>query len=408
MPFFLSPRIIFGSGAIEKLSAELEGKGTRAAIITERNLSEKCNRLTERVRAAGYEVSIWDGVEADPTLEIALAASRFLLDFNPQWVIGFGGGSAIDTAKAAWVLYERPDLVSGDLTRSILPKAKLNLRQKARLAAVPTTSGTGADATWVAVLTDRAMNRKIVFAHNDIVPDLSILETELTLSLPKQLTSSTGLDVIAHAVDGYTSRQQNDFSDGLCLQALKMAMDWLPVVCKDGSNLKGREKMQNAATLAGLGFGNSNTGLSHAMGHSVGAIFHLPHGRAVGIALPYSLTYIASKPPREGVADPVGRLAEMARLIGVNSPSPADAVEAFIGRIKSIQKEIGEPASLRDAGITEDQMTREMESLVRIAEKDPNMYTTPCECKGRELRQLFEIMWRGEGACREDLRSSSV
>jgi alcohol dehydrogenase class IV len=192
MPFFLSPKVIFGKGAIKRLSAGLEGKGTRAAIITERGLKEKCGELAEGVRAAGYEVTVWDGVEADPTLEIALAASSFLLDSNPQWVIGFGGGSAIDTAKAAWVLYERPDLAAGDLTKSVLPKAKLNLRQKARFVAVPTTSGTGADVTWVAVLTDRAMNRKIVFAHNDVVPDLSVLETQLTLSLPRGTTARRG------------------------------------------------------------------------------------------------------------------------------------------------------------------------------------------------------------------------
>ena len=395
MPYFLSPKVIFGKGALKRLSLELEGKGNRAALITDHTLKEKSAELVESIRAAGYEVKIWDEVEADPTLVITLAASRFLLDFNPQWVIGFGGGSAIDTAKAAWVLYERPDLAAGDLTKAILPKVKLNLRQKARFVAVPTTSGTGADVTWVAVLTDRAMNRKIVFAHNDIVPDLSVLDTNLTLSLPRDLTASTGLDVIAHAVDGYTSRQQNDFSDGPCLQAVKMAMDWLPVVCRDGSNLMAREKMQNAATIAGLGFGNSNTGLSHALGHSAGAVFHLPHGRAIGIALPYSLTYIASNPPIEGVPDPVERLAALARFVGINNPSPGDAVDAFIGRIRSIQKEIGEPLSLRDAGITEDRMMREIETLVRIAEKDPNMYTTPCECKGKALRELFEIMWQG-------------
>ncbi|NTV33694.1 MAG: iron-containing alcohol dehydrogenase [Deltaproteobacteria bacterium] len=395
MPYFLSPKVIYGKGALKRLSAELEGKGVRAVIITDRTLKEKCTELVESVRAAGYEVNIWDGVEADPTLDIALAASRFLLESNPQWVIGFGGGSAIDTAKAAWVLYERPDLAAGDLTKAILPKVKLNLRQKARFVAVPTTSGTGADGTWVAVLTDRAMNRKIVFAHNDIVPDLSVLETSLTLALPKDLTASTGLDVIAHAVDGYISRQQNDFSDGPCLQAVKMAMDWLPVAFCDGSNLVAREKMQNAATIAGLGFGNSNTGLSHALGHSAGAVFHLSHGRAIGIALPYSLTYIASHPAVQGVPDPVERLAVLARFVGINNPSPRHSVDAFVGRIRSIQKEIGEPLSLRDAGITEDRMMREIETLVRIAEKDPNMYTTPCECKGKALRDLFELMWRG-------------
>jgi len=395
MPYFQSPKIIFGKGAFKRLALELTGKGDRAALITDPIMKEQCTEVIDALSAVGYAITIWDGVEADPTLDIALAASRFLLQSNPQWVIGFGGGSAIDTAKAAWVLYERPDLASGDLTKSILPKAVLNLRQKARFVAIPTTSGTGADVTWVAVLADRAMNRKIVFAHNDIVPDLSVLEVGLTLSMPKEVTASTGLDVIAHGVDGYTSRQQNDFSDGPCLQAVKMAVKWLPIVCHDGSNVHAREKMQHAATIAGLGFGNSNTGLSHALGHSAGAVFHLSHGRAIGIALPYSLAYITRHPPIEGTPDPVERLATLAAFVGIHAPSPREAAEVFIDRVRSIQKEIGEPSSLREAGIPEDRMKEEIETLVQIAEKDPNMYTTPCECKGEPLRRLFEEMWRG-------------
>ncbi|MBN1380922.1 MAG: iron-containing alcohol dehydrogenase [Deltaproteobacteria bacterium] len=395
MPYFLSPRVIFGKGAMKRLASELEGKGDKAVVITDQILKDKCGDLVEALSTVGYDVKIWDGVEADPTLDVALRASRFLLDINPQWVIGFGGGSAIDTAKAAWVLYERPDLADGDLTKSILPRAVLNLRRKARLAAVPTTSGTGADVTWVAVLTDRAMNRKIVFAHNDIVPDLSVLETSLTLELPKGLTASTGLDVIAHAIDGYTSKQRSDFSDGPCLQAARMAMEWLPKVCHDGSNYEAREKMLNAATIAGLGFGNSNTGLSHALGHSAGAVFHMGHGRAIGIALSYSLDYISTKPPYEGVLDPLSRLADIARFVGIDDASPREAVDALIAKIRAIQKEIGEPASLKEAGITEDRMKAELDTLVQVAEKDPNMFTTPCECKGDALRELFERMWRG-------------
>ena len=395
MPYFQSPKVIFGKDAFKRLTLELKGKGDRAAVITDPVMKEQSAGVVEALTAAGYVVDVWDGVEADPTLDLALAASRFLIDCGPQWVIGFGGGSAIDTAKAAWVLYERPDLASGDLTKSILPKTMLNLRQKARFAAIPTTSGTGADVTWVAVLTDRALNRKIVFAHNDIVPDLSVLETGLTLSLPRAVTASTGLDVIAHGVDGYISRQQNDFSDGPCLQAVKMSMEWLTVVCRDGSNLKAREKMLHAATIAGLGFGNSNTGLSHALGHSAGAVFHISHGRAIGIALPYSLAYLTTHPAIEGTPHPVERLAILAGFVGINGPSPKKAAEAFIARIRSIQKDIGEPSNLNEAGIPEERMKEELETLVQIAERDPNMYTTPCECKGEALRELFEEMWRG-------------
>jgi alcohol dehydrogenase class IV len=394
MPYFLSPKVIFGKGALERLGPEIEGKGSKAVLITDNTMVKFCKRIVETFKDAGYEVEVWDGADQEPSIDLALAGSKVLLDFEPQWVIGFGGGSAIDTAKAAWVLYERPDMAG----KPILPKVKLDLRQKAKFLSVPTTSGTGADVTWVAVLTDKAKHQKRIFAHNDIVPDISVLDPELTAGMPKELTASTGIDVIGHSVDGYTSRQQTDFSDGLCLQAMKMAFEWLPKAYRDGSDLVAREKMQNAATIAGLGFGNSNTGLSHALAHSAGAVFHIPHGRAVGIALPYSLEYISSHPALSGAPDPVERLDTAAKFVGIDADSDRERIQKFILKIRDLEREIGEPLSLKEAGITENQMKEEMETLVRVAGVDPNMYTTPCECKEENLRQLFHDMWAGSFA----------
>jgi len=391
MPYFLSPKVLFGKGALERLGPEIEGKGSKAVLITDNTMVRFCQRLVETFKDAGYEIEVWDGAKQEPSVDVALAASKVLLDFEPQWVIGFGGGSAIDTAKAAWVLYERPDMAG----KPILPKVKLDLRQKAKFLSVPTTSGTGADVTWVAVLTDKAKHQKKIFAHNDIVPDISVLDPELTAGMPNELTASTGIDVIGHSVDGYTSRQQTDFSDGPCLQAMKMAFEWLPKAYRDGSDLVAREKMQNAATIAGLGFGNSNTGLSHALAHSAGAVFHIPHGRVVGIALPYSLEYISSNPPYPNAPDPVERLDTAARFVGINADSAQERIQKLILKIRDLEREIGEPLSLKEAGITENQMKEEMETLMNVAGADPNMYTTPCECKEENLRQLFQDMWGG-------------
>jgi len=396
VPYFLSPKVLFGKGAMKRLGPEIEGKGSRAVLITDNTMVKFCEKIVVILENVGYEVKVWDGAEPDPSIEVALEGSKILIDFNPHWVIGFGGGSAIDTAKAAWVFYERPDLASGDLSKSIVPKIRLNLRQKARFLAIPTTSGTGADVTWVAVLTDTTKNKKLIFAHNDIVPDISVLDVELTLGMPKALTASTGVDVLCHAVDGYTSRQRSDFSDGLCLQAMKMTFYWLPKTYEDGSDFTAREKMQNAATIAGLGFGNSNTGLSHALGHSVGALFHLPHGRATGIALPYSLEFIASNPPLDHAPYPVERLGTAARFVGIDARTNQEGTQAFIQKIRDLERTVEEPLSLKDAGITEEQMDKSMETLVSLAIKDPNMYTTPCKCSTEALRQLFKDMWAGE------------
>ncbi len=391
MPYFLSPKVLFGRGSLKRLGPEMEGKGNRAVLITDKTMAGSTGRLVETIKNAGFTVKIWDGAESDPSIDVALAGSRVLLDFEPQWVIGFGGGSAIDTAKAAWVLYERPELAG----KPILPKVKLNLRQKARFLSVPTTSGTGADVTWVAVLTDMAKQQKQIFAHNDIVPDLSVLDPEFTMGMPKELSASTGIDVLGHAVDGYTSRQQTDFSDGLCLQAMKMAFEWLPRAVKDNSDMTAGEKMQNAATIAGLGFGNSNTGLSHALAHSAGALFHIPHGRAVGIALPFSLEYISSNPPLPDAPDPIERLVIAAKFIGIDVGSNQDCIKKFIEKIRELERKIGEPLSLKEAGITEKQMNESLDTLVHLGSKDPNMFTTPCECKEDKLRQLFLEMWKG-------------
>jgi alcohol dehydrogenase class IV len=397
MPYFRSPKIIFGQGALKRLVHEIKGKGARAAVITDKNMVTSAERLVQALTDAGYEVTVWDGALGDPPVEVAVEAGRALLDFNPQWVVGFGGGSAMDTAKAAWVLYEMPELDTTQLNRAVTPKAALILRQKAGFIAVPTTSGTGADVTWVAVLTDTAKRQKIVLAHNDLVPDMAVLEPELTLDLPKDLTASIGLDVLAHAVDGFTARQRTDFSDGLCLQAVKLTFEWLPRAVQDGSDLTAREKMQNAATIAGLGFGNSNTGLSHALAQSVGALLHVPHGRGVGIALPHSLDYIASNPPLPEAPDPVERLCTIARFLGITSGSDSEVAKALIVKIRELSAEIGEPHALQDVGIAREQMDEEMDTLVRLAGKDPNMYTTPCACGEEQLQALFWNMWGGKG-----------
>ena len=396
MPYFRSPKILFGEGMLRRIGIELEGKGSRAVLITDKTMAKQSDQLVEAVTNAGYEVRIWDGAEPEPSIEVAVAGSKALQDFEPQLVIGFGGGSAIDTAKAAWLFYERPDLVATEIEKSVGPRVKLDLRKKARFMAVPTTSGTGSDATWAIVLTKVAEHRKVGFANNEIVPDISLLVPEFTVNLPKTLTVGTGMDVLGHAFDGYLCRQQNDFSDPLCLQAMKLTFDWLPQACEQPDDLMARMKMQNAATIGGLGFGNSNTSISHALAHTIGARFGLPHGQAVGIALPYSLEYLASKPPIQNAPDPVERLGTAARFIGIEAKSSQEAADKLIGKIKDLARKIGQPLSLKEAGVTEKQLGEELDTLVLMASKDVNLLSSPCECQEVDLRQLFQNMWAGK------------
>ncbi len=394
MPYFFSPKVIFGSGMLKRLSGEIEGKGNKAALITDKVMAGMSSQVVDVIKGAGYEVKIWDGANQEPSIDMATECSKVLMEFGPQIIVAFGGGSVIDAAKAAWVLYERPEMTGADLL-AVNPRSKLNLRKKARFIVIPTTSGTGSDVTWAIVLTDTANHRKVGFANSEILPDISLLAPEFTVGMPKKLTASTGMDVLGHAIDGFTARQATDFSDGPCLQSMKMTFEWLSKACQDGNDLVARGKMQNAATIAGLGFGNSNTSLSHALGHAIGTVFGMSHGRAIGIALTYSIEFIASNPVIPNAPNPLERLGVCARFVGIDAGSNEEAAKKLVSKIKDLQKEIGEPLSLQEAGVSKTQMEEKLETLVTLASKDVNMYSSPCECKDENLKKLFMNIWQG-------------
>jgi alcohol dehydrogenase class IV len=393
MPYFNSPKILFGSSMLKRLGSELQGLGTRAVVVTDKNVVSLSEPLVKVLKDAGFTVHVWDGAEQEPSTDGAARASTVLAEFEPHLVIGFGGGSVIDTAKAAWVLWERPDFSVAELDKAINPRNKLNLRKKARFMAVPTTSGTGSEVNWAIVLTDTANHRKLGFGNNEIVPDIALLIPEFTAGMPRSLTASTGMDVLGHAFDAYTSRQQNDFSDGLCLQAIKLAFAWLPKAWKDGSDLAAREKMQNAAAIAGLGFGNSNTSLSHALAHAIGATLTMGHGKAVGIALPYSLEYITATPPLPNTPDPVEKLSTVAASLGMQAGSKGEAVQKLIQGVRDFAREIGEPLNLKEAGIDKVQFKAKIGTLVTLTAKDVNMYSCPCEWSEQSIERLVQGMY---------------
>ena len=394
MPYFLSPKVIFGSGMLKRFGSEIEGKGTKAVLITDKVMAGSATPIIDAVKAAGYLVTIWDGANQEPSVDLVVEASKVLKEQAPQLILAYGGGSVIDAAKAAWVLYERPEMTGADLV-AVNPRSKLNLRKKARFVAIPTTSGTGSDTTWAIVVIETAAHRKIGFANAEILPDIALLVPEFTVGMPKKLTASTGMDVLGHALDGLTARQQTDFSDGMCLQAMRLTFEWLPKACANGADVLARGKMQNAATIAGLGFGNSNTSLSHALGHAMGTVFNLPHGRSIGVALAYSIDFIANNPPIASAPNPLVQLGLAARFAGIDATSNEDAAKKIVKKIKELQKEIGEPLCLKDLGITEAQMKEKIDTLVALADKDVNMYSSPCECKEEHLKKLFMDIWQG-------------
>jgi alcohol dehydrogenase class IV len=385
MWYFVSPQIIFGEGALDALD-ELEGR--RALIVTDETLVELglVDRVKGHLDRAGVESHVFDGVEPDPSVQTVRRGVEVAQDVQPDWIVGLGGGSPMDAAKALWVLYERPDLEPA----AINPFLPLGLRQKARLITIPTTSGTGAEVTWGIVLTDTEEQRKMGLGNRENVADIAIVDPVMAAGMPPQLTADTGLDALVHAVEGYTCTWHTDMTDGLCIHAARQIMTHLPRAVADGSDMEARERMHNAATAAGLGFGNAMASLAHAMGHVLGSAFHIPHGRAVGIFLPYTIQFAAREAPR--------RFADLASLLGCTTAKMGEeeAARVLAGCVRELCLQIGNPTSVSAAGIDAAAYEEQVEKMVDDAFNDTQMVTAARAPSYEELGQLFTYAYEGK------------
>lgn len=382
MWYFVSPQVVFGEGALAALE-ELTGR--RALIVTDANLLAL--GLVDRVKAhlerAGLDVQVFAEVEPDPSIPTVRRGAQVAQEFAPDWIVGLGGGSALDAAKAVWILYERPDLE----VAAINPFVRLNLRQKARLVTIPTTSGTGAEVTWAIVLTDPAEQRKMGLGNRENAADLAIVDPSLAAGMPPGLTAETGLDALTHAVEGYTCLWHNDLADGLCLSAARLIFTYLPRAVADGADMEARERLHNAATAAGLGFGNAMASLAHAMGHALGALLHVPHGRAVGLFLPYTIEFAARESPE--------RFAEMAAFVGCSEERGEAGARSLAEAVRDLCRRVGLPTSLAQAGIGREALEGQLECLVDGAFGDTQIVTAVRSPSYDELRNLFLYAWEG-------------
>jgi len=386
MWFFSSPQVVYGEGALSYLE-RLQGK--RVCLVTDATLLKLglVERVKEALAPTGMAIDLISDVEPEPSLETVRRGAARMLELCPDWIIAVGGGSVMDAAKAMWVLYERPDIQPD----AINPVEILGLRQKARLVAIPTTTGTGSEATWAIVLTDTLERRKLGLGSRENLPDLAILDPELVQGLPPRSTADTGLDALTHAVEGFTSSMHNDFCDGLCLQAARLVFEWLPKAVADGSDLEARTHTQNAATMAGLGFGNSMAALAHGMGHALGGVFHVPHGRAVALFLPYTIEYSACGGPGAGPT----RYAELACFLGLPADSEAEAAASLARAIRQLEKQVGQPRSLQECGISLEQLRAELDTLTWNALGDSQTVMSTRIPDEAELRRLFLAVWEG-------------
>jgi alcohol dehydrogenase class IV len=291
----------------------------------------------------------------------------------------------MDAAKAMRVQYERPDIKPEEINPFI---SDLGLGAKCKLVCVATTSGTGAEATFAIVLTDTADQRKLSLINREIVPDIAIVDPELARAMPPQITADTGMDALTHAVEGFTCTWKNDFTDGLCIKAIQNVFQYLPRAVKDGNDMEARERMHNAGCIAGIGFINALSSMAHAAGHSLGALFHVPHGRAVGLFLPYTIEFIGD------VRDELW--AEIAYAIKLEVPIGKRAATVLAQAIRGLAHNVNQPLSIKETGISLDSFDKAMGKLIDNVMADGSLIVSARIPNVAETERFFNYTYEGK------------
>jgi len=384
MWYFVVPQVVFGQDALSHL-AELKGKS--AFIVTDKNIVKLgfVDRVKEQLSQAGIQATVFDEVEPDPSLQTVQKGVAVMNQYGPDLVVAVGGGSVMDAAKAMRVQYERPDIKPEEINPFV---SDLGLGAKCKLVCVTTTSGTGAEATFATVLTDTADQRKLSLINREIIPDVAIVDPELARAMPPQITADTGMDALTHAVEGYTCAWKNDFTDGLCIKSIQLVFQYLPRAVKDGNDIEAREKMHNAGCIAGIGFINALSSMAHAAGHSLGALFHTPHGRAVGLFLPYTIEFIGEA--RQEL------WAEIAYAIKLEVSERRGAATVLAQAIRGLAREINQPLSIRETGISLDSFNKAMEKLIDNVMADGSLIVSARIPSVAETERFFGYVYEGK------------
>jgi acetaldehyde dehydrogenase/alcohol dehydrogenase len=336
-------------------------------------------------RQKSVALQIIDGVEPEPSTGTVYRGADLMRGFKPDTIIALGGGSPMDAAKVMWLLYEHPEVNFSDLKEKFFDIRKRAFRfptlgNLAQLVCIPTTSGTGAEVTPFAVITDPASGKKYPLADYTLTPTVAIIDPVLTGGMPASLAADSGFDALTHATEAFVSVYANDFTDGMALHAIRLIFDNLAVsvngVPGATDTVKAREKMHNAGTIAGMAFGNAFLGIVHAMAHTIGAKFHLVHGRTNATLLPAVIRYngtvptkLTSWPKYEHYVAPE-RFQQIAATLGLPASTPAEGVESYAVAVESLRAKVGIPASFAAQGVDEQDFIGRLDELAMGAYRD--------------------------------------
>ena len=405
--FKIPPKVYFEPNAIRYLS-EMEGL-ERVMIVTDESMVKLgfaqriIDQLNRRKNKVAYEV--FAGVEPNPDISTVRRGLEIMNSFKPNAIVSLGGGSAIDAGKIMWLFYERPDADFKELIQKFSDIRKRTVKyphlgNKAKFIAVATTSGTGSEVTPFAVISDKEHDKKYPLADYSLTPNVAIVDPNLVMTVPARPTAATGMDVLTHATEAYTSILANDYTDGIALQAIKIVFENLEKSVKEFDR-DAREKMHNASCLAGMAFSNAFLGICHSMAHKIGGKFHTIHGETNATLLPYVIKYNGTQPgklsiwPKYEHYKGAEKFQDIARMLGLKADTPEEAVDSYAQAVFELGKRVGTPMSFKDHGVDYDKFKDALKTLSLDAYEDQCTPANPRLALLKDLEGIMEAAWHG-------------
>ena len=394
--------------ALEELKMVMGKK--KVFIVTDNFLFQNgyTKGITDKLEEMGISYSVFSNVEPDPTLACAKEGTRAMNMFEPDCIIAVGGGSAMDAAKIMWVMYEHPEVDFMDMAMRFMDIRKRvydfpKMGEKAYFIAVPTSAGTGSEVTPFAVITDEVSGIKYPLADYELMPNMAIVDANMMMEAPKGLTSASGIDALTHALEAYASMMATDYTDGLAIQAMKMIFEYLPRAYENGANdPEAREKMANAATLAGMSFANAFLGVCHSMAHKLGAFHHIPHGIANALMIEEVLRFNSVEVPTKMGTFPqydhphtLRRYAEIAEALDLGGNTDEEKLENLIKAINELKEKIGIKKTIKDYDIDEAKFLETLDDMTEQAFDDQCTGSNPRYPLISEIKEMYMNAYYG-------------
>lgn len=388
--------------ALEELKNVMNKK--RVFIVTDTFLYENgyTKVVTDKLDEMGIVHETFFNVAPDPTLACAKEGAKLIDAFKPDCIIAIGGGSAMDAAKIMWVLYEHPEIDFLDMAMRFMDIRKRvytfpKMGEKAYFIAVPTSAGTGSEVTPFAVITDETTGQKYPLADYELLPKMAIVDADMMMNAPKGLTSASGIDALVHSIEAYVSMMATEFTDGLAIEAIKTIFEYLPRAYEEGANDPiAREKMANAATMAGMAFANAFLGICHSMGHKLGAYHHLAHGITVGLVLDEVMRFNAEEVPTKMGTFPqyeyphaLKRYAEIADSLNLGGNTDQEKLERLINKIDELKERVGFKKTIKDYGISEEDFLSTLDEMSEKAFDDQCTGANPRYPLISEIKEIY-------------------